>query len=84
VLVVPAALAGAAPPSADACAAARDRALTALDSEAIAIASALDADAALADAATYELEKTTQALLAEIERERQEAEERYRRCRAGQ
>ena len=69
-----------APPSTAACAAARAQALAALDSEAISIANALDADAALADAATYELEKTAAALQERLEAERQAVEERYRRC----
>ena len=73
--------AAAEPPRLEFCAAARDRALQALAEEAIAITSALDTDAAVADAPEYELAEARAALLATLERERAEAEARYRRCR---
>jgi len=70
-------------PSADPCAAARDRALAALAEDALAIAIAFDNDAALADASVYTLEEEKKALLDDIERMRHAAEDRYRRCRSG-
>lgn len=75
--------AGPQPAAEAACAAARDRDLRALAVEAIAIAGALDTDAAIADAPEYELSETKKAVLADIERARLAVWDRYRRCLAG-
>jgi len=54
--------------------------MAALDDEAVSVANALDADAALAEAPTYELEKAAETVRAGIEQDRQKVEARYRRC----
>lgn len=63
-----------------ACAAARDRALQSLAQEAISIESALDNDAAVSGAPEYDLQETRDAVIADIERERDAVQKRYRAC----
>jgi hypothetical protein len=62
------------------CRAARDRALRSLALEAISIESAFDNDAAVAGAAEYDLAEARDALIADIDREREAVRRRYRQC----
>jgi len=67
----------------DACAISRDRALKPLQEEAIAIEAAFDNDSAISGAAEYHLEEARKALIADIDRQRDRVEWRYRQCVAG-
>lgn len=67
----------------DACAADRERALKPLLEEAIAIDAAFDNDAAISGAAEYRLEEARKTLIADIDRQRDDVERRYRQCIAG-
>lgn len=67
-------------PADDACAVSRDLALKPLREEAIAIEAAFDNDAAISGAAEYRLEEARKALIADIDRQRDAVEQRYRQC----
>jgi len=71
--------AGAADGNAD-CEAVRDKALSALATERISIESALDNDAAISGAPEYDLQEARDAVIADINREREAVRQRYRQC----
>lgn len=78
-----AAAAQAAADRANLCRAALERSLARIDTEAESIRSLFDAEAAMIDAPTYELEKTQRDLLGELEGERRRARARHRQCLDG-